>query len=74
MRNLFKEFQTLLGNQPLQVATVLAVDGSSSIVSLPGLSGSMRVRGVAGIGTKVYVRNGFIEAAAPDLTVEIIEV
>lgn len=74
--NLYRALRELLPESPLQVATVATVHAATgdSTVTWPGGS-QQRVRGVdVPAGDKVFVRNGVIEGAAPDLTLEVIEV
>ena len=73
MRNVFREFQDLFPAPPLQVGTVLAVSGGVATVELPG-GGTLQARGGATVGQHVFVRDSVIEGAAPDLTIEVIEV
>lgn len=79
MRNLYREFRALIPDAPLQVGEVMQVDASGTgmlTVQLPGGS-LIRVRGNAAtvaIGQKVFVRNDVLEAAAPNLSLEIIEI
>ena len=42
-------------------------------VQLPG-GGTVRARGSANIGARVFVRDGVLEAVAPNLSLEIIEI
>ena len=75
MSNLYRALRELLPESPLLVATVVSVnpDGTSTI-EYPG-GNRQRVRGTdAAAGTKVFVRNGIIEGAAPALTALTIEV
>lgn len=65
--NPYARFLALLPARPLQVGTVLSVDGTSATVGLPG-GGQVRVRGQAAVGDRVFVRDGLIEGAAPALT------
>ena len=74
--NLYRALRELLPEAPLQVATVIAVHASegTSTVAWPGGS-QQRVRGTAvAAGGRVFVRDGVIEGAAPELTLEVIEV
>ena len=73
MRNVYRTFLDLLPARPLQVGTVLDVDGDMATVQLPG-GGLLSARGTGWIGTKVFVRDGLIEGDAPDLPVEIIDI
>ncbi|CAM3327917.1 hypothetical protein [Polaromonas hydrogenivorans] len=73
MSNIFKAFIDLFPARPLQVGTVLSVADGIARVELPG-GGILQVRGQATSGQRVFVRDGLIEGAAPNLTVVIIEV
>jgi hypothetical protein len=42
-------------------------------VQLPG-GGVVKARGAAGLGQKVFVRDGTVEAVAPSLPLELIEI
>ena len=74
--NLYRALRELLSEAPLQVATVTAVhtETGDSTVTWPGGS-QQRVRGTTvTAGQLAFVRNGVIEGAAPQLTLEVIEV
>lgn len=73
MANIFRAFLGLLPARPLQVGTVLAVDGGLATVELPG-GGRLQARGQATADQRVFVRDGVIEGVAPNLPVEVIEV
>jgi hypothetical protein len=73
MHNLYQQFRSLLPDPPLQVGTVIATNGGVATVQMPG-GGLLKARGTALIGQKVFVRDGVIEAIAPNLTLEIIEI
>lgn len=73
MHNLYQQFRSLLPDPPLQVGTVIATNGGVATVQMPG-SGLLKARGTALVGQKVFVRDGVIEAIAPNLTLEIIEI
>lgn len=66
--NLFAQFRRLSPDAPLLIGTVTAVSGSEAIVSLP-TGGTVRARGEATLGGKVWVRDGVIEGDAPDLPI-----
>ncbi len=73
MRNPFKQLIDLLPQYPLQIGTVTAAaDGIVTLVLPDG--GVMTARGDAGVGDKVFFRNGVVEGTAPDLSVEVIDV
>ena len=73
MHNLYQQFRSLLPDPPLQVGTVLATNGGVATVQMPG-GGLLKARGTALVGQKVFVRDGVVEAVAPNLTLEIIEI
>lgn len=73
MTNIYRTFLDLLPARPLQVGTVLSVADGIARVDLPG-GGILQARGQATAGQRVFVRDGLIEGAAPDLPVEVIEV
>lgn len=73
MHNLYQQFRSLLPDPPLQVGTVIGTNGGVATVQMPG-GGLLKARGIALVGQKVFVRDGLIEAIAPKLTLEIIEI
>ncbi len=73
MHNVYEQFLQLLPDAPLQVGVVIEVGAGVVTVQLPG-GGVTRVRGSAALDQKVFVRDGVLEAIAPDLTPEIIEI
>lgn len=73
MTNIYRTFLALLPPRPLQVGTVLLVSSGIVTVELPG-GGRLQARGQAVDGQRVFVRDGVIEGAAPNLPVEVIEV
>lgn len=73
MRNPFVELIELLPSYPLQVGTVSAFSDGVCTLTLPG-GGVIQARGTAGIGDKVFFRDGVIEGSAPSLPVELIDV
>ena len=73
MHNLYEQFRQLLPDAPLQAGTVTEVGAGVVSVQLPG-GGIVKARGDAGLGQKVFVRDGAVEAVAPNLTLEIIEI
>lgn len=72
-RNVFKLLKSILPEPPLQVATILSIYGGVATLQLPG-GGTIQARGTGAAGARVFVRNGLIEGAAPELPVEVIEV
>lgn len=71
--NLWKRLRQLLPEPPLLVGQVVAVTSYGVTVELP--DGSMiKARGAATIGSKVFIRNGIIEGAAPTLPIVLIEI
>jgi hypothetical protein len=73
MHNVYEQFLQLLPDAPLQVGVVTEVDIGVVTVQLPG-GGTVRARGSAAIGERVFVRDGVLEAVAPNLVLEIIEI
>ena len=73
MHNLYQQFRALLPDHPLQVGTVIEVTGGVVTVQLPG-GGLLKARGNAQVGQKVFVRDAVVEAIAPNLTLELIEI
>lgn len=73
MHNVYEQFRQLLPSSPLQVGVVTEIGAGVVSVRLPG-GGMSRARGSAAMGQKVFVRDGVLEAIAPDLTLEIIEI
>lgn len=76
MHNLYQQFRSLLPDPPLQVGTVIEVSdvtGGVVTVQLPG-GGLLKARGNAQAGQKVFVRDAVVEAVAPNLTLELIDI
>jgi hypothetical protein len=73
MTNIYRTFLNLLPARPLQVGTVLAIADGVATIELPG-GGRLQARGAATGGQRVFVRDGVIEGAAPNLPIEVIEV
>ena len=73
MGNLYQQFRALLPEPPLQAGTVIDVGAGVVTVQLPG-GGLVKARGSAEPSQNVFVRDGVVEAIAPNLTLEIIEV
>lgn len=73
LHNLYQQFRELLPDPQLQVGTVTEVGSGVVTASLPG-GGSIKARGEATVGQKVFVRDGVVEAIAPSLTLEVIDV
>jgi hypothetical protein len=73
MHNVYEQFKQLLINPPLQVGTVSELGSGVVTVQLPG-GGTVRARGSASMGARVFVRDGVLEAVAPNLPLEIIEI
>ncbi|MDN4590249.1 hypothetical protein DBA29_17300 [Xenophilus aerolatus] len=72
-KNLYRAFLNLLPPRDLQIAEVIAVDGDLATLQLVG-GGVVTARGAATPGQKVFVRDGLIEAQAPDLPIVTVEV
>lgn len=73
MNNPYVALLELLPKRPVQVGEVTASSDGVSTVELPS-GESIRVRGVATIGSRVFVRDGVIEGAAPTLPVVEVDV
>ena len=73
MHNLYQQFRSLLPDPPLQAGTVIEVTGGVVTVQLPG-GGLLKARGNAQVGQKVFVRDAVVEAIAPNLTLELIDI
>jgi hypothetical protein len=73
MHNVYEQFRQLLPDAPLQAGTVTDVAVGVVTVQLPG-GGVVKARGAAGLGQKVFVRDGTVEAVAPSLPLELIEI
>lgn len=67
LTNPFARWQALQAPKPQQVGTVIAVDGSRVTVELPS-GGQLQAIGQAGVGDRVFVRDGLILGEAPTLT------
>lgn len=73
LQNVYAQFRELLPDSPLQVGTVTAVGDGVVSLQLPG-GGLVKARGLAEVGQKVFVRDGVVEAVAPNLPIEVIEI
>lgn len=73
MHNLYERFRQLLPEPPLQAGVVSEVGNGVVTVVLPG-GGIVLARGSAEAGQRVFIRDGVVEAIAPNLTLEIIEI
>ena len=73
MHNLYQQFRALLHEPPLQVGTVIEVTGGVVTMQLPG-GGLLKARGNAQVGLQVFVRDAVVEAIAPNLTLELIDI
>lgn len=70
MPNVWKQFQALLPQQPLQIGEVVSVnaDGTSTVETPAGAL--LRVRGDnVAQGSNAYIRGGELVGEAPDLAV-----
>lgn len=52
---------------------VISAGGGEVTAQLPG-GGSLKARGEAAIGSRVFIRDGVVEGPAPVLPIEIIDV
>ncbi|MCW2311433.1 hypothetical protein [Rhodoferax antarcticus] len=73
MHNVYEQFKQLLSTPQLQVGTVSEHGTGVVTVELPG-GGTVKARGSANLGARVFVRDGVLEAVAPNLSLEIIEI
>ncbi len=73
MHNVYEQFKQLLSDPPLQVGTVSEIATGVVTVELPG-GGTVKARGNANLGARVFVRDGVLEAVAPNLPLEFIEI
>lgn len=73
MSNLFAKFKKLIDKAPLQAGVVLSIADGVAVVELPD-GGRILARGGAAEGDAVFVRDGVIEGAAPNLPPESISV
>jgi hypothetical protein len=71
--NIYKQFLRLIPTDPLQVGDVQSITDGEAVIVLPG-GGTIRARGQADVGDRVWVRAGLIEGPAPVLPVEIFEI
>lgn len=72
-RNIYRVFLELLPARPLQVGTIVALEGNVATVELPG-GGLITARGTGAVDDTVFVRDGAIEGEAPSLPVEVIDI
>ena len=69
MSNLYRAFRALAPAAPLQVGTVVALEGPGRVViELPGGHRIVARGNVTSAGSKVFVRGGVVEGEAPNLT------
>ena len=73
MHNVYEQFRQLLPDAQLQVGTAIEVGIGVVTVQLPG-GGTVRARGSAAVGERLFVRDGVLQAVAPNLALEIIEI
>ena len=67
MHNPYADFLDLLPKRPRMVGVVEVMDGDMATVVLEGGGGRVQALGTAQAGDRVFVRDGAIEGAAPDL-------
>ena len=68
MHNRFHQLLQQIAPGRVQIGTVLAYAQGVATVGLPG-GGTVRARGEAAVGGKVFVQDGVIQGPAPDLPV-----
>lgn len=74
MTNPFIALLALLPDQPLEVGTITSIaNGVATLTTVGGGVTTARGSGYA-VGNKVFFRAGAIEAIAPNLPIEVIEV
>lgn len=73
MLNPYRELLDLLPDEPLLIGTVQSISDGVALITMPD-GGVAQARGEANVGQNVYFRAGAIEAIAPSLTIELIEV
>jgi len=73
MSNDLSRLRALIHQDALQVGDVTDSADGMCTVELPG-GGVIRARGVATIGSRVFVRGGLVEGAAPSLPLIVLEV
>lgn len=71
--NRYTRFLGLLPTQPLQIGSVVGEAGGVLTLELPG-GGQAQARGAAGMGDRVFFRDGVVEGQAPALSTVVIEV
>ena len=67
MLNPYADFLDLLPKRPRMVGVVEVMDGDMATGVLEGGGGRVQALGTAQAGDRVFVRDGAIEGAAPDL-------
>ena len=73
MPNFYKQFKDLLPSDPLLIGEVVAA--STGRVTVQFLDGSLAfARGTGLVGNKVFIKGGYVQGDAPNLTVVEIEV
>lgn len=71
--NLYRALRDLLPEAPLLVADVTVVHADGTVtVQYPG-GGTQRVRGVAAVDDRMFVRAGVLDGPAPELTFITVE-
>lgn len=73
MSNAFKKLQDLLAPGAVQVGTVSAFANGIATVDLPG-GGQVRAKGQTQVAAKVFVQDGKVLGAAPDLPVTVSDI
>lgn len=71
--NSYAAFIALLPKYPRQVATIVAIEGEVARLVLPG-GGLLTALGSGEVGDQVFVRDGVIEAKAPDMPFVQVEI
>lgn len=73
MPNIYKQLRALFPDPSLFVGDVMAYSDGEAIIDLPDGT-TMKARGEAQIGDRVFFRDGVIEGPAPTLDYYLIEV
>lgn len=71
--NPYKLLRDLLPDAPLQVGTVISMQGGVATIELEG-GGISTARGATTVGQRVFFRDNTIEGNAPELTLVTIEI
>lgn len=74
MANPYRQFLNLLPKRPLLVGTITTVNSDGTVdVELPD-SKIVRVRGTGSVDDRVFVQDGEVRGAAPDLPTASVQI